>query len=189
MAVAPDMSKPERFLARGSGTGMLSRLFNRKPSPCFILGEGLRVETPLCCICGKDLDLPDRSGEAFMLAAPMANSRAPAPSNGAATWLFFGTKVLVAAVSARLAPLLEASVAFFGEKVLVVMAKIRGGSREPIVFCRGCGVNVLEKVNPPSRKYYLWDWLADLKPRRKPALAKFRRHLPAPSGRAPQTWP
>ncbi len=136
------------------------------------------MQTPRCAVCAREFDLPDRDSESFLLAAPMANAKASAPVNGANTWLFFGTKVLVAAVSTRLAPMLDASVAFFGEKVLVAMARIRGRDRGPVVFCRNCGALVLSKVNPPSRDSYGWDWLADLKPRKEPALARIRRLLP-----------
>jgi len=143
------------------------------------------LQTPRCVVCARELDLPDRDSESFLLAAPMANANVPARVNGASTWLFFGTKVLVAAVSTRLAPMLETSVAFFGEKVLVAMVRTRGGDRAPVVLCRNCGAIVLTKVNPPSRDYYGWDWLADLKPRKEPPLARIRRLLPiSPSERA-----
>ncbi len=157
---------------------MLHRLVSRRPSECFLLGKGYRLQSPRCSLCARELDLPDRNSETFLLAAPMANAKPSIPVNGASTWLFFGTKVLVAAVSKRLAPMLDASVAFFGEKVLVAMARIHGADRGPLVFCRDCGASVLEKVNPPSRDFYGWDWLADLKPRKEPPLARLRRLLP-----------
>lgn len=156
---------------------MLHRLISRRPPVCFLIGKGYRVQTPRCALCARELDLPDRNSETFLLAAPMANAKPSAPANGSSTWLFFGTKVLVAAVSTRLAPMLDASVALFGEKVLVAIARIRG-ERAPIVFCRNCGRSILEKVNPPSADRYGWDWLADLKPRKEPPLARLRRLLP-----------
>ncbi len=164
---------------------MLHRLVSRRPSVCFLIGKGYRVQTPRCALCARELDLPDRNSETFLLAAPMANAKLSAPANGSSTWLFFGTKVLVAAVSTRLAPMLDASVALFGEKVLVAIARIHG-ERAPIVFCRNCGASILEKVNPASADRYGWDWLADLKPRKEPPLARLRRLLPiAQSARAP----
>jgi hypothetical protein len=95
----------------------------------------------------------------------MAESRTDGRTNGASTWLFFGSKVLVASVSSRLAPMLDASVTFFGEKVLVAMARTQNETQKPLLLCQDCGNSVLEKVNPPSQPLYRWDWLAELKPR------------------------
>jgi len=178
MVAASGVDRPGVPLPRESANAMLHRLVSRRPPVCYLIGKGYRVQTPHCALCAKELDLPDRKSETFMLAAPMANAKPSAPANGSSTWLFFGTKVLVAAVSTRLAPLLEASVALFGEKVLVAIARMHGGERAPIVFCRSCGATILEKVNPASADRYGWDWLADLKPRKEPPLARLRRLLP-----------
>ncbi len=156
---------------------MLARFFGKRTPECFLLGRGLELTLPRCGACGKDLDLPDPAGEAFLLAAPMSDLA----ENGDRNWLFYGTKVLVAVVSARLAPLLNASVAMFGEKVLVAMARNRAGGRQAIVLCGNCAANVLARVNPPNRQHYVWDWLAEFKPRRSYSGA-----IPLPAHLIPQ---
>jgi len=165
MVAASGVDRPGVPLPRESANAMLHRLVSRRPPVCYLIGKGYRVQTPHCALCAKELDLPDRKSETFMLAAPMANAKPSAPANGSSTWLFFGTKVLVAAVSTRLAPLLEASVALFGEKVLVAMPPWIGRKRTPYLFCFPCGQNVLAKVSGNGGNRYCWDWLAEMEPR------------------------
>lgn len=175
----------KRILPRAPFYGVLARFFNRREAGCFVLGKGFRVSGPRCAICAADLDLPYRGSETFLLAAPMLEPKTDSSAAPANNWLFFGTKVLVAMVSSRLAALLERSVAFFGERILVAMAKRRGDAREPILFCKSCAANLLARVSPASAQYYAWDWLAELEPRGPEAgwqvrqkLAKVRRYLP-----------
>jgi hypothetical protein len=173
-----------RFFSGAFEGRWLSRLFARRAA-CFLLARGFKVSRPRCGVCARDLDLPDRSAETFLLAAPIAAFGSDVQLNGASNWLFFGTKVLVAAVSSHLSALLNMSVAFFGEKVVVAMARRGAGNREPLVLCKTCGAQVLARVYPASQQYYGWDWLAKLEPRpvraRYPVLQRLaRRFIPSP---------
>jgi hypothetical protein len=192
LAVGPGGLRPpgvraiKRFFRSAFEDGFLNRLFGHR-APCLLLARGFKVSRPQCGVCARDLDLPNRSAETFLLAAPIAASAANAHVNGASNWLFFGTKVLVAAVSSHLAAVLSMSVAFFGEKVVVAMVRRGGGNLEPLVLCKTCGAQVLARVYPASQQYYGWDWLAKLEPRplraRYPVLqrlARIRRFIPSP---------
>jgi hypothetical protein len=117
-------------------------------------------------VCGEPIHFPDQHSESFSLASPMLQAGRSSYPNGM-SWLFFGSKVLVATVNSKLAGLLNASVAFFGDRVLVGMARLGTRPRAPILFCKSCGTKVLARVNPPSQGYYGWDWVARLEPRRR----------------------
>src|SRR5271157_2223793 len=155
----------KRLFSRAPKSGVVDRIFARRRTGCLVLGRGFTVSAPRCCACGKNLSVPHPGGETFLLAAPMLEPGEHPSADSAGTWLFFGANVLVATVSPRLAAMLDSSVAFFGERILVAMVRMGMGAREPRLLCKPCGADVLSKVNPPSQQYYAWDWLAELEPR------------------------
>jgi hypothetical protein len=130
-----------------------------------VLAGGFVLRQPRCCCCGREFEAPRRSGQKFPIALPILEPRIFSPRLASGARLFVGSKVLIAAVNRRLDGLLDGSVAFIGEKVLVVLAMMPQGVRSPFVLCRSCGVNVLGKATNLKSQYYKWDWLADLRPR------------------------
>jgi hypothetical protein len=141
----------------------LRRLISRPASACFILGRGLAVfDRPRCRLCAERLEIPARGGETYRLAAPIVAELTRAADRD---WLFFGSRIMVAMVSARLTTLLlHNCVTHLGDQVLVAMAHRNGGRHEAVLFCKPCGQGVLHKVSPAGQPHYGWDRLAELHP-------------------------
>jgi hypothetical protein len=108
--------------------------------------------------------MPRAHGEKFGLSVPILEPKAGQPLRNDGTWLFFGTKVLVADVNPRLAALLDRAAAVVGEKVLIASPR-QEGAHPMLLFCESCGSRVLSKLNRDQERFYTWDWLADLEPR------------------------
>lgn len=147
------------------------RVFARRER-YFVLAGGFVLQQPRCSCCGREFDAPRRYGQKFRTALPILEPRIFSPRLASGARLFIGSTVLVAAVNRRLDDLLDSSVTFIGERVLVALAKLPQGIRVPYVLCRGCGGKVLSKATHVSGPYYKWDWLADLRPR---WLARWRK--------------
>lgn len=150
--------------ANGSRTGS-SRMFGRARARCFLLAGGFRLAELRCSCCGRDFKPPREHGERFRVALPIVDAGLLSPRLARGARVFVGSKVLVATVNQRLDGLVDSSIAFIGEQVLVVLAKVPEGFRAPYVFCRSCGRNVLDKAAFGGGPYYRWDWLAELRPR------------------------
>jgi hypothetical protein len=155
-------------------------LFRRRAETSVLIGVGLAMARPRCCGCGRAFEEGRRGTMKFRTAlAILAPGVLPAHLARRAM-AFVGTGVLLAAVSPSLGESVANCTTLISDRVLVAIAKTRGGGGKLCVFCEPCGVNVLRNVSAASEHYYGWDWLATLRPR---WFARWRRAVagtPAP---------
>ncbi len=129
-----------------------------------LLGEGTRVSLPTCCCCGRVFPDPRRNRKKFRFQRRLIQTGAGLPSPYRRETVCVGTEVPAATVASKWPSLVGGSTIFVGEKVLIATIAAPDGKWRRYMMCETCGENVLAKTGAMN-PYYVWDWLAEIRPR------------------------
>jgi len=137
------------------------------PSKYHLLGRGVALAQARCAACTRTFDAPRLSGERFEAAIPYVAPAAEFGGDEAGNhfWLFVGSSVLVAPANPALAPLLEKSRVFVGDRILVATANSGEGGATLVIFCQDCGETIEAKASRAGRENYVWDYVVEFEPR------------------------
>jgi hypothetical protein len=164
--------------------------------PCYLLQAGLRVAVrPRCAGCEQEIDLPREKGDRFRLALEFLRDNQSAPRNGLVRRLFIGEKALIANASVRLNQQFSAPVTQIGARVLVVNPVLEPNQPQMVLFCEGCGLNVMARVESEMASHYRWDRLVQFESREvsrrrsRSGIATFALSLVRADGASPSHPP